>query len=61
MGYIGIIGEGKLKSHQLNGSLCLGKIKVHLPLPQLMPHFGTLHWWMDNFGFPYHIELRFGA
>ena len=58
-GYIGIIGEGKLKSHQINGSLSLGNIKVHLPLPQLMPHFGTLHWWMNNFGFPYQNELRF--
>ena len=60
-GYIGSIGEGKLKSHQINGSLSLGNIKVHLPLPQLMPHFGTLHWQMDNFGFPYRIELRFGT
>ena len=31
-----------------------------LPLPQLMPHFDTLHWRMDNFGLPYRIELRFG-
>ena len=57
--YIDNIGEGKLKSHQINGSLPLGNIIVHLPLPQLMPHFGTLHWWMDNFGFPYRIEMRF--
>ena len=61
-GYIGSIGEVQLKSHQINGgSLSLGNIIVHLPLPQLMPHFGTLHWWMDNFGFPYWIELRFGT
>ena len=53
--YIGVIGEGKLKGHQINGSLSLGNIIVHLPLPQLMPHFGTLPWRMDNFGFPYHI------
>ena len=58
-GHIGIIGEGKLKSHQINGSLSLGNIKVHLPSPQLMPHFGTLHWRMDKFGLPYWIELRF--
>jgi hypothetical protein len=58
-GYIGIIGKEKLKIHQINGSLSLGNIKVHLPLPQLMPHFDTLHWWMDNFGFPYQIRLRF--
>ena len=56
--YIGDIDEGKLKSHQINGSLSLGNIIVHLPLPQLMPHFGTLHWWMDNFGLPYRIELK---
>ena len=60
-GYIGIIGEGKLMSHQIKGSLSLGNIKVQLPLPQLMPHFGTLHWWMDNFGLTYWIELRFGT
>ena len=41
--------------------LPLGNIKVVLPLPQLIPHFGTLHWRMNNFGFPYWIELRFGA
>jgi hypothetical protein len=58
--YIDIIGEGKLKSHQINGSLSLGNIIVHLPLPQLIPHFGNLQWRMDNFGFPYRIELRFG-
>jgi len=60
-GYIANIGKGKLKSHQINGSLSLGNIIVHLPLPQSMPHFSTLHWWMDNFGFPYRIELRFGT
>ena len=49
--YIGDIGEGKLKSHQIDGSLSLGNIIVHLPLTQLMPHFSTLHWRMDNFGF----------
>ena len=59
-GYIGYIGEGKLKGHQMNGSLSLENIIVHLPLPQLMPHFGTLHWQTDNFGFPYWIEMRFG-
>ena len=59
--YIDNIGEGKLKSHQINGSLPLGNIIVHLPLPQLIPHFGTLHWQMDNFGFSYQIELRFGT
>ena len=35
--YIVIIGEGKLKRHQINGSLHLGNIIVHLPLPQLIP------------------------
>ena len=40
--YIGVIGEGKLKFHQINGSLPLGNIIVHLPLQQLIPHFGTL-------------------
>ena len=59
-GYIGGIGERKLKGHQINGSLSLGNIIVHLPLPQLMPHFGTLHWRMDNFGLPHQIEMRFG-
>jgi hypothetical protein len=29
--YIRDIGEGKLKSHQINGSLSLGNIIVHLP------------------------------
>ena len=58
--YIGVIGEGKLKGHQINGSLSLGNIIVHFPLPQLMPHFSSLHWRMDNFGFPYRIEIRFG-
>ena len=60
-GYIGEIGEGKLKSHQINGSLPLGNIIVHLPLPQLMPHFSTLHWRKDKFRFPYQIELSFGT
>ena len=60
-GYIGIIGEGKLKTDQINGSLSLGNIIVHLPLPQLMPHFGIVHWRMNNFGFPYRIEMRFGT
>ena len=60
-GYIGYIDERKLKGHQINGSLPLGNIIVHLPFPQLMPHFGTLHWRMDNFGFPYCIEIRFGT
>ena len=59
--YIGVIGEVKLKGHQINGSLSLRNIIVHLPLPQLMPHFSTLHWQMDNFGFPYWIELSFGT
>ena len=59
--YIDNIGEGQLKSHQINGPLPLGNIIVHLPLPQLMPHFGTLHWQMDNFGLSYRIELRFGT
>ena len=60
-GYIGDIDEGKLKGYQINGSLSLGNIIVHLPLPQLMPHFGTLHWRMDNYVSPYQIELRFGT
>jgi hypothetical protein len=59
--YIVIIGEGKLKNHQINGSLPLGNIIVHFPLPQLIPHLGTLHWRMDNFGLPYRIEMRFGT
>ena len=58
-GYIGVIGEFKLKIHQINGSLPLENIIVHLTLPQLIPHFGTLPWRMDNFGFPYQIEIRF--
>jgi hypothetical protein len=59
--YIVIIGEGKLKGHQINGSLSLGNIIGHLTLPQLIPHFGNHHWWIDNFGLPYWIELRFGS
>ena len=59
--YIVIIGKGKLKGHQINGSLTLGNIIGNLKLPQLIPHFGNLHWWMDNFGFPYRIDLRFGT
>ena len=59
-GYIGVIAEGKLNGHQINGSLSLGNIIVHFPLPQLIPHFGTLPWWMDKFGFPYWIGLWFG-
>ena len=59
--YIVIIGEGKLKGHQINGSLPLGNIIGHLTLPQLIPHFGNLHWQMDKFGFPYRIESRFGT
>ena len=54
-GYIENIGEGKFNIHQINGSLALGNIIVHLPLPQLIPHFGTLPWRMDNFGLPYRI------
>ena len=57
--YIDIIGEGKLKGHQINGSVPSGNIIVQLPLPQFIPHFSTLPWWMDNFGLPYRIELRF--
>ena len=48
--YIDNNGEGKLKSHQINGSLPLGNTIVHFPLPQLIPHFGTLPSQMDNFG-----------
>jgi hypothetical protein len=59
-GYIGFIGEVKLKGHQINGSLSLGNIIVHFPLLQLIPHFGTLPLWMDKFGFPYRIGMRFG-
>ena len=59
--YINIIGEGKLKGHQINGSLLLGNIIVHLALPQLIPYFGNLHWRMENFGLPYWNELRFGT
>ena len=59
--YIVIIGEGKLKGHQINGSLPLGNIIGHLTLSQLIPHFSNLHWRMDNFGFPYRIEIRFGT
>ena len=59
--YIGILGEWKLKGHQINGSLPLGNIIVHLTLPQLIPHFGNLHWRIDNFGLPYRIEMRFGT
>ena len=57
--YIVIIGEGKLKGHQINGSFSLGNIIVHLPLPQLITHFGTLHWQTDNFGLLYWIEMWF--
>ena len=60
-GYIRDIGEWKLKGHQINGSLSLENIIVHFPLPQLIPHFGTLPWRMNNFGFPYHIEFIFGT
>ena len=60
-GYIDNIGEGKLKSHQINGSLPLGNIIVHLPLPQLIPRFGTLPWQMNNFGLPYRIQMRSGT
>ena len=59
--YIDIIGKGKLKGHQINGSLHLGNIIVHLTLPQLILHFDNRHWRMDNFEFPYRIELRFGT
>jgi hypothetical protein len=59
--FIDIIGEGKLKGYQINGSLPLGNIIVHLTLPQLIPHFGNLHWRMDNFGLPYRIDFRFGT
>ena len=58
--YIDIIGKGKLNGHQINGSLPLGNIIGHLTLSQLIPHSGTLHWWMNNFGLPYRIEMRFG-
>ena len=59
--YVDIIGEGKLKGHQINGSLPLRNIIGHLTLSQLIPHFGNLHWQMDNFGLSYRIELRFGT
>ena len=57
--YIVIIGKGKLKGHQINGSLPVGNNIRNLTLPQLIPHFGNLHWRIDNFGLPYQIELRF--
>ena len=56
--YIVIIGEGKLKGHQINGSLPLGNIIGNLTLPQLIPHFSNLHWRMDNFGLPYWIDME---
>jgi hypothetical protein len=59
--YIVIIGEWKLKGHQINGSLPLGNIIRNLTLPQLIPHFRNLHWQISNFGLPYRIELRFGT
>ena len=59
--FINIIGEWKIKGHQINGSLHLQKIIVHLTLPQLIPYYDNLHWRMDNFGFTYQIELRFGT
>ena len=59
--YIVIIGEGKLKGHQINCSLPLGNIIGNLTLPQLIPHFGNLHWQIHNFGLPYWIELRSGT
>ena len=59
--YIVIIGERKLKGHQINGSLPLGNIIGNLTLPQVIPHFGNLHWQMNNFGLPYRIEMRFGT
>jgi hypothetical protein len=40
--YIVIIGEGKLKSHQINGSLPLGNIIVHLP-----SSFPSETYWID--------------
>ena len=58
--YMVIPGEGKLKIHEINGSLPLGNIIGNLTLPQLIPHSGTLQWWKDNFGLPYRIEMRFG-
>ena len=39
--YVVIIGEGKLKGHQINGSLPLGNIIGNLTLPQLMPISAT--------------------
>ena len=39
--YIVIIGEGKLKGYQINGSLPLGNIIGNLTLPQLIPHLAT--------------------
>ena len=42
--HIVIIGEGKLKGHQINGSLPLGNTIGNLTLPQLITHFGNLHW-----------------
>jgi hypothetical protein len=59
--YIVIIGKGKLKGHQINGSLPLGNIIGNLTLPQLIPNFNNLHWRIENFGLPYRIELRFGT
>ena len=54
--YIVIIGEGKPKGHQITSSLPLGNIIGNLTLPQLIPHFSNLHWWMDNSGLLYQIE-----
>jgi hypothetical protein len=56
---IGEGGEGQLKIHQINCSISLGNTKAHLPSPPLIPYFGTLHWRINNFGFPYWIEMRF--
>jgi hypothetical protein len=37
----------------------LGNILGHFPSPPLIPKFGTLHWWTNNFGLSQQIEMKF--
>ena len=57
--YIQVSRKRETQESLENQIRTLGNILGHFPSPPLIPKFGTLHWWTDNFGFPQWIELKF--
>ena len=57
--YIYVGRRRETKESLENQIRTLGNILGHFPSPPLIPKFGTLHQWTNNFGFPQRIELKF--